>query len=141
MLSKIANFVDHKFVRGVLTAALMVASVFLAPLSLVTAAFGPREPILMALGLCGLAGLIGAYVRLGSGPRFFYASRWLKYTVLVFLSLGCIAAIGASFAIPWHIYMSTLMPVVGLLGLIVLAGSIKPGPNNSFKPTPLRGAA
>ncbi len=119
----------------------MVASVLLAPLSLVAAAFGPKEPILMALGLCGLAGLVGAYVRLGSGARFFYAARWLKHSVQVFLSLGCAAAIGASFAIPWHIYMSTLMPLVGLLGLVVLAGSIKPGPNNSFKPTPLRGAA
>ena len=141
MLSKLANFVDHKFVRCVLTAVLMVASVLLAPVSLVAVAFGPKEPTLVALGLCGLAGLIGAYIRLGSGPRFFYASRWLKHSVLVFLSLGCVAAIGASFAIPWHIYMVTLMPLIGLLGLVVLAGSIKPGPNNSFKPMPLRGTA
>ena len=141
MLSKLASFVDHRLVRGALTAVLIVACVLLGPLSVLAAAFGPREPILMALGLCGLAGLIGACARLWLGPRFFHASRWVKSFVPTFLALGTGAAIAASFALPWHIYMATLMPLVGLLGLVLLAGSIRPGPNNSFKPTPLRGAA
>lgn len=130
MLSKTANCVDHRIVRGLLTAVFVGASVLLGSAWLAAAAFGLMEPVLMALGLCGLAGLVGASIRLGFGPRFFYASRWLRYSVLVTLSLGCAAAVGASFAIPWHIYMATLMPLVGLLGLVVLAGSIEPGPDN-----------
>src|SRR5690606_14153853 len=75
VLSKLASFVDHRLVRGALTAVLIVACVLLGPLSVLAAAFGPREPILMALGLCGLAGLLRACARLGLGPRLVRTSR------------------------------------------------------------------
>ena len=93
----------------------------------------------MALGVGGLAGLVGACVRLWLGPRFFGASRRARLLAIGSLALGSGAALLAAFALPWHVYLSTLMPIVALLGIVLLAGSIRPGPNNSFNPMPLRG--
>jgi hypothetical protein len=122
-------------------AVLIVACVLLGPLAALLVAVGPREPALMALGLGGLAGLVGTCVRLWLGPRFFHASRRSRFLVAISLALGSGAAILAAFALPLHVYLATLMPIVAVLGIALLAGSIRPGPNNSFKPNPLRGSA
>ena len=122
-------------------AVLVVACVLLGPLAVLLVAIGPREPALMALGLGGLAGLVGAGVRLWLGQRFFGVSRRARFLVIDSLALGSGAALLAAFALPWHVYLATPMPIVAVLGIVLLAGSIRPGPNNSFKPKPLRGSA
>jgi hypothetical protein len=141
LLSRIASFVDNRLIRGALFAVLVVAYVLLGPLAALLVAIEPREPALMALGLGGLVGLLGASVRLWLGPCFFHASRRLRLLTASSLTLGSCAAILAAFALPWHVYLATLMPMVAVLGVVLLAGSIRPGPNSSFKPTPFRGGA
>ena len=120
-------------------AVLVVACALLGPLAALLVAVGPREPALMALGVGGLTGLVGAYVRLRLGPRFFGASRLARLLVTGSLALGSSAALLAAFTLPWHVYLVTLMPIVAVLGIVLLASSIRPGSNNSFNPMPLRG--
>ena len=141
LLSRIATFVDGRLIRGAFVAVLVAACMLLGPLATLLIAVGPQEPALMALGLGGLAGLSGACVRLWLGPRFFHASRRSRFLVASSLALGSGTAILAAFALPWHVYLATLMPIVAVFGIVLLAGSIRPGPNNSFKPNPLRGSA
>jgi MFS family permease len=127
LLSKIASFVDNRLIRGALFAVLVVACVLLGSLAALLIAIGPREPALMALGLGGLVGLLGASVRLWLGPRFFHAPRRLRLLAASSLALGSCAAILAAFALPWHVYLATLMPIVAVFGIVLLAGSIGPG--------------
>ena len=122
-------------------AALVVACVLLGPLVAALIAVGPREPALMSLGLGGMAGLVGACVRLWLGPRFFHISRRNRFLATSSMALGSAAALLAAFALPWHVYLATLMPVLAVLGMVLVAGSIRAGPNNSFKPNPHQGGA
>ena len=114
----------------------------LGPFVVVLLAVGYKEPLLLALGLGGVAGLVGSFFRIGAGHRFFLLTKWERGGIAVFIAGGIVAAFFATTALPGNIYWATLIPPVGLVGLVLLAGSIKssaPGPNNSSKPTPLRG--
>lgn len=138
LLSRIAHFVDSRHIRGAFVSVLVAASVLLGPLAaLLVVAAGPREPALMAMGLGGLAGLAGASVRLWLGPRFFHTSPRSRFLATALLALGPVAAFLAAFALPWTVYFATLMPIVAVLGIVLLAGSIRPGPNSSIKPNML----
>ena len=144
LFKRIASLIDRKPARLALAAVWLGCALLLGPFVVVLLVVGLREPRLLALGLGGAAGLIGAFFRIGAGPRFFLLTKWERVGVAFFIAGGIAAASFATFALPGNIYWATLIPPVGLIGLLLLAGSIKgyaPGPNNSFKPNPLRGSA
>ena len=136
--------IDRKPTRLALAAVAVSCTLLLGPFVVVLLVVGLREPGLFALGLGGTAGLLGAFFRIGAGPRFFLLTKWERGGIAVCIAGGIAASFFAAIALPGNIYWSTLTPPVGLIGLFLLAGSIKgpvPGSNNSFKPNPLRGSA
>ena len=136
--------INSKPVRLALAAIWVGCALLLGPFVVVLLVVGLQEPRLLALGLGGAAGLLGAFFRIGAGPRFFLLTKWERGGVAICIAGGIAAAFLATFALPGNIYWATLIPPVGLIGLLLLAGSIKgsvPGPNNSFKPSPHQGGA
>ena len=136
--------IDLKPARLALGAVWVGCALLLGPFVVVLLVVGFREPGLLALGLGGAAGLLGAFFRIGAGRRFFMLTKWERGGIAISIASGVAASFLAALALPGNIYWSTLTPPVGLIGLLLLAGSFKgppPGPNNSSKPTPLRGAA
>ncbi len=135
---------DKKGVRTVFAGVAVLATILLGPFALILVIAGPREPWLFLLGLSGIAGLFGGGARIWLGPRFFTLPRWARVTGAALIAAGVIAALLAALALPGIVYWATIAPLVGIVGLLLLAGSLSgvaPGPNNSSKPTPLRGAA
>ena len=64
-LLRIANFLDSGHIRVAFIAFVVVGCVLLGPLAaLLVLATGRREPELLAIGLGGLNGLVGASVRM-----------------------------------------------------------------------------
>jgi hypothetical protein len=144
LFKRIAIWIDRKACRAVFGAIAVLAAVLLGPFAVILIAIGPREPWLFLFGVGGVVGLIGGSARVWLGPRFFALARWARVVLAVLISAGVAAALLAVFALPGSVYWATVASVVGLAGLILLAGSITaagPGPNNSFKPNPLRGSA
>ncbi|TCZ78543.1 hypothetical protein [Lysobacter sp. N42] len=144
MFSTIASWVDRKSVRALLAAVAVLATVMLGPFAFILVAVGPREPLLFLLGLGGIAGLLGGGARIWLGARFFALPAWARIALALLITAGTCAAFLAALALPGKIYWATAAPLVGVAGLALLAGSVTgpgPGPNNSSKPTPLRGAA
>ena len=144
MFSKIANLIDRKSTRLALAAVAVGCTLLLGPFVVVLLVVGLHEPRLFALGLGGAAGLLGAFFRIGAGPRFFLLTKWERGGIAICIASGIAASFFAAIALPGNIYWSTLTPPVELIGLLLLAGSLKgpaPGPNSSFKPKSLRGSA
>ncbi|MGY0561790.1 hypothetical protein ACW7G2_13860 [Luteimonas sp. A277] len=144
MFSKIAILINRKPVRLALAAVWFGCTLLLGHFVVVLLVVGYTEPRLFSLGLGGVAGLLGAFFRIGAGPRFFLLTKWERGGIATCIASGIGAAFFAKTALPENVYWATLIPGVGLLGLFLLTGSIKgsaEGPNNSFKPKPLRGSA
>ena len=144
LFNRIASLIDRKWARLALAAVWLACMLLLGPFVVVLLFVGYKEPRLFALGLGGAAGLIGAFFRIGAGPRFFLLTKWERGGIAICIASGIAVAFFATTALPGNIYWATLIPPIGLIGLLLLAGSLKssaPGPNNSSKPTPLRGAA
>ncbi|WP_028840208.1 hypothetical protein [Thermomonas fusca] len=144
MFSRVASWIDRKAVRGLLAGVVVLATVLLGPFALILVAVGPREPLLFLLGIGGVAGLIGGATRIWLGPRFFALAKCARVVLATLVAAGVVAAFLAAFALPGNVYWATVAPLVGVAGLLLLAGSVTgtgPGPNKSSKPTPLRGAA
>ena len=144
MLKKIAAWFDQKHVRAAFGGVAVLATLLLGPFALLLLAAGPREPLLFLFGLAGIAGLVGGTTRIWLGPRFFLFGRAARAAYATLIAAGCAAALLAPLALPGRVFWATVAPLVGVAGLLLLAGSVVgagPGPNNSSKPTPLRGAA
>ena len=144
LFRKIASLIDHKPARLALAAVWVGCALLLGPFVVVLLVVGVREPGLLTLGLGGAAGLLGAFFRIGAGPRFFVLTKWERGGIAICIASGAASSFLAAIALPGNVYWSTLTPPVGLIGLLLLAGSFKGparGPNNSSKPTPFRGAA
>jgi hypothetical protein len=144
LFSTIASWVDRKSVRALLAGVAVLATVMLGPFAVILIAVGPREPLLFLLSLGGVAGLLGGGARIWLGPRFFALAGWVRIALALLIAAGVCAAFLAALALPGKIYWATVAPLVGVAGLVLLAGSVTgsgPGPNSSSKPTPLRGAA
>lgn len=140
----VATWIDRKRVRAVFGVIAVLGSLLLGPFAVVLLAIGPREPWLFLFGLGGIAGLLGGCARIWLGPRFFALASWARAVLCVLISGGIAAALLAALALPGNVYWATIAPLVGIAGAILLAGSITgsgPGPNNSFKPNPLRKSA
>lgn len=143
MFRRIANWIDQKGVRATFAGVAILSTILLGPFALILVAAGPREPWLFLLGLAGIAGLFGGGVRIWLGSRFFAQPRWVRVTGVALIAVGVIVAFLAALALPGTVYWTTVAPLVGIAGLVLLAGSISgvgPGPDYSSKPTPLRGA-
>jgi hypothetical protein len=121
MLGKAAHWVDRRDIRGFLTVLLLFAWLMLGPLSLLSM-LGP--PVSFLLGLGGLAGLSGASSRIFSGPGFFLLSRGCRRLVVSGLVAGAGATVLAFVILPARIYWATPIWLVGLAGIVTLAGSI-----------------
>jgi hypothetical protein len=135
MLRKMASLVDRGIAHGCLVAVLLFAWLMLAPLSLL-ALLGP--PASFLLGLSGLAGLLGASIRIYLGPRFFLLARWCQRLLVGCLAIGAAATFLAFVILPARIYWATPIWFVGLAGMLVLLGSITDsglGSNYSSKRT------
>ena len=144
MFKRVASWVDRRAVRALFGAIASLAVVLLGPFALMLLAVGVREPWLFLAGLCGIVGLLGGVARIWLGSRFFTLARWPRIVIAAAISAGIAATVFAASGLPGNLYWATVAPLVGVCGLILLAGSIAgygPGPNNSSKPTPFRGAA
>ena len=144
LFRRIASLIDRKPARLALAAVWVGCVLLLGPFVVVLLVVGVREPGLLTLGLGGAAGLLGAFFRIGAGPRFFLLTKWERGGIAICIASGVAASFFAAIALPGNVYWSTPTPPVGLIGLLLLAGSLKGpalGPNNSFKPNPLRGSA
>ena len=132
MLRIIASVVDQKVIRGTLVAALFLAYVLLGIPALLLINDGMRDPWLMILGIAGLAGLFGAGARLPLGPRYFLATKRLRFFIVSCLVISASAAIVASFIArsvlgPDFSFLATSSWIAGALGLVLVAASIKSG--------------
>ena len=138
MFSKVAVLIDRKPLRLALAAVGIGCTLLLGPFVIVLLAIGIREPGLFALGLGGALGLLGAFFRIGGGPRFFSLTSWERRGIATCIASGIASTFLAPFALPGNLYWSFL-PCLGVVGLLLLAGSIKgpaAGSNHSFKVTP-----
>ena len=125
MFSTIATHIDRKPARLALAAVLVASILLLGPFVVVLLVVGVREPGLFLIGLAGAAGLLGAFFRIGAGQRFFQLTKWERIGIAICIASGILAAFFAATALPANVYMGTLAPVIGLIGLVLLAGSIK----------------
>ncbi|RYD89860.1 MAG: hypothetical protein EOP50_16875 [Sphingobacteriales bacterium] len=133
MLKYIASVVDQKAVRGTLIATLFLTYPILGlpALFLINDSFS-RDPALLALGICGLAGMVGAAARLRLGSRYFLSTKKSKFFILSCLGLGSsaafVAALLATFIAPPELmFLAWASSVAGLLGLLLVVASIEPG--------------
>jgi len=125
LFSAIAARIDRKPARLALAAVLAVSVLLLGPFVVVLLVVGIREPGLFLIGLAGAAGLLGAFFRIGAGGRFFMLTQWERIGIAIGIASGVLASFFAATALPGNVYLATLAPVVGLIGLLLLAGSIK----------------
>ena len=125
LFSTIATHIDRKPARLALAGVLAGSVLLLGPFVVVLLVIGIREPGLFLIGLAGAGGLLGAFFRIGAGRRFFMLSKWERAGIAFCIGSGVLAAFFAATALPGNVYLATLAPVVGLIGLLLLAGSIK----------------
>jgi hypothetical protein len=117
-------------------AVAVLGTLLLGPFAVVLLSVGLREPWLFAFGICGIAGLVGGAARIWLGSRFFALGSLVRLAIGVFIALGVTAALLAPAALPRSLYWATVAPLVGIAGLVLLAGSVTssaPGPNCSVK--------
>ena len=145
LLKIAAAVVDHPLARillglfGILVTSLF--GLFAVALLLVD----PLEtPGSFAFGLAACLGLIGWWARLFVRSAFLVHRPRIKVAISVFLLGGIGAASYGLAIIPWATAWFPLlasMAGAGILMLLGTVGSSGSGPNNSFKPNPLRGSA
>ena len=142
MLKLLANFVDHPLTRVAAALVGLVAIAFLA-LFCVAIAFTQKTNWMLVVGAGGLVGLVGWWLRVFVSLPTLAAHPFLRWTVCGSLAIG-IAAITYT-VLTWHdanVWRQFLCPI-GLTGVLLFVGTLASwqGPNNSFKPNPLRGSA
>jgi hypothetical protein len=145
LLKIAARIVDHPLSRillglfGILVAALF--GIYVVVLLLVN----PLEhPASFALGLAACLGLLGWWTRLFLRSASLMHRPRLRLLVSFCLVAGVGAATYGLFFMPRGTSgfpMLTAMIAAGTLMLLGTLGASGPGPNNSFKPKPLRGSA
>jgi hypothetical protein len=145
VLEVLAGVVDKTASRWVLGLFAAAATVVFGFFALLAIGAGPFEsPDSFGLGVAAWVGLAGWWARVFMPSQSFASRPRRKAAVLFALAVGIAAAAYAmtlmSRAIPafWLLACMVAAGVSMLLGTLRLA---QPGPNNSSKPTPLRGAA
>ncbi|AXK71232.1 hypothetical protein DWG18_02305 [Lysobacter sp. TY2-98] len=143
MLNKIATLMDQTAVRCLLGLVAICASLVLVLPVLALLSVTLHEPVLGAIGAAALAGLVAGLARLLLGGRFFSVSAAARTAIRLGLGAGVLAVAVGAIALPSESEWRPVIAAVAALGAVLLAGSVgrSPGPNNSSKPTPLRGAA
>jgi len=144
LFSSFARVVESEVGRSTLGALATLATIFFGPLSVILAGTGPGHGTPFFFGIGGLAGLLGWWLRIWAGPRW---PRWhilIRGLVVLCLAAGTSASVAVLLLAPGGFYWSTILVLMASAGVTMLLGSLapnRPGPNNSSKPTPLRGAA
>ncbi len=147
MFEFIANCIDHPLGRvGLGLIAIVITSLF-GPASVALIATLTYDWSLVALlGLAGLLGIIGGWVRLLVNAAALSRRPLLRWFVVAALGAGTLAA--GTLLLGSVVGLSAWNPVSSFLlviGVLLLAGTVvafrRQGPNNSFKPKPLRGSA
>ncbi len=144
LFSTVARLVESDVGRSTLGALATLASVFFGPLAVILVGNGPQHGPPFLLGLGGLTGLAGWWLRVWSGSRWQHWHILARSLVVLCLAAGTSASVAVLFWAPGGFYWSTILVVMSSAGGLMLLGSLAssgPGPNNSSKPTPLRGAA
>ena len=143
MLNLIANFVDHPVARVTLSLAGLAVTILFGLFSAVLA-LSPETGWLRVVGIGGLVGLAGWWGRVFLTLATLRKRPLLRWLVLVALAIGVVTTLYAMLAFPgadsWYI----IMCAISFIGVLLFAGTLAPsqtGPNNSFKPNPLRGSA
>ena len=140
-----ASIVDHPLSRIALGLFGVVVTALFGLFSVILLMSNPfQEPATFATGLGACLGMVGWWVRLFVRPPTLARLTWLRLTLCVCLVAGIIAA---SHALPFVPIAAPGFPLLvatiaaGTLLLLGTLGRSGPGPNNSFKPKPLRGSA
>ena len=144
LFSSVARVVENDVGRSTLGALATLATIFFGPLSVILVGTGPQHDTPFLLGLGGLSGLAGWWLRVWSGARWRHWHVLVRATVVLCLAAGTSASLAVLILAPGGFYWSTILVLVSGAGGLMLLGSLapsRPGPNNSSKPTPLRGAA
>jgi hypothetical protein len=144
LFSSVARVVEGEVGRSTLGALATLATVFFGPLSVILAGVGPSHGTPFLLGIGGLAGLLGWWLRIWAGPRWPLWHLLIRSLVVLCLSAGTSASVAVLLLVPGGFYWSAILVLMVGAGGFLLLGSLapnRPGPNNSSKPTPLRGAA
>jgi hypothetical protein len=131
MLGTFAHWVDRSDIHRCLMALVLFAWLMLGPLA-VLALLGPPASFLLGLG--GLAGLLGASSRIFPGARFFLLSPGRRRLAVSGLAAGVATTLLALVILPARIYWSTPVWLVGLAGIVVLAGSFTTAPADAAPP-------
>ncbi|WP_149353330.1 hypothetical protein [Cognatilysobacter lacus] len=144
-MSKLAAAVDHALSRVLLglLGVLVTASIGVFALGFVSV--NPlREPAAFLVGLGGCLGLLGWWLRVAFRSSSLARRPRLRGATGASLLLGLATVLYQLARLPLSAGALPFLAVVGaaaifmFLGTLGIAGS---GPNNSSKPTPLRGAA
>ena len=147
MFELIAKCIDHPLGRIVLgLTAIVITSLFGSASVALIATLTHDWSIVALLGLAGLLGIIGGWARLLANAAALSRSRPLRWFVVGALGAGTLAAgtllLGSVVGLSAWNPVSTFLLV---LGVLLIAGTVvafrHQGPNNSFKPKPLRGSA
>ena len=145
MLNIAARAVDHLAARaafGIL--GLVVAGLFVL-FGLDFLRVDPlTEPESFSIGLCMLLGQTGLWARIVVRRSWLAVRPAVRRTVVVLLCIGiAIVLYGLAFMPKGPLALPLLFALLasGVLMVLGTAGGSRPGPNNSFKPKPLRGSA
>ena len=142
MLKLLANFVDHPLTRVAASLIGLAAIAFLGLFS-VAVALTPKTNWMLAVGAGGLVGLVGWWLRVFVSLPTLAAHPLLRWTVCGSLAIGITAITYTVLTWPDANAWRQFLCPIGLTGLLLFVGTLASwqGPNNSFKPNPLRGSA
>jgi hypothetical protein len=140
-----ARAVDHLATRLAFGAlGLVVAGVFIL-FGLDFLRVDPlAEPESFSIGLCMLLGQAGWWGRVCTRHSWLAARPVARRTVIVLLCIGIATVLyGLAFMPKGPLALPVLLALLasGVLMVLGTVDSPRPGPNNSFKPKPLRGSA
>ena len=118
------------------------ASWLFGPTAIAYALAGAADlnPLLLFLGGGGTLGLLGWWVRLVAPPAFVAGHATFRRFLFGLLVFGTASATYVAIELggPWR-WISVPVAIAG--AVMALGTTSAPGPNNSFKPKPLRGSA
>ncbi len=142
MLKLLADMVDHPLTR-VAAALVGLAAITFQVLFSVVVALTPKTNWMLAVGVGGLVGLVGWWLRVFVSLPTLVAYPFLRWMVCGSLAIG-ITAITYT-VLTWpdaNVWRQFLYPI-GFTGLLLLVGTLASwqAPNNPSKPNPLREAA